>query len=91
MFTNWGEIEKGGRVMILRREDVPESLPGHVQREELLLVYSLEGEKHGHGIQCSRLDLADLLRSLAPAEVKILRPDAQLEAAVRQGTGEALH
>lgn len=91
MFSNWGEIEKGGSVMILRREDVPETLPGLVQREELLIVYSLEGEKHGQGIQCSRLNLADLLRSLAPAEVKIFRPDAQLEAAVREGTSEALH
>lgn len=58
--------------------------------EELVLVYSHE-KQEGKAIQCSRAYLAELLRGLAPADVRIFRPDAQLEAAVRDGTGVTVH
>lgn len=96
MNQDWAELQKGGHALILQREDVREMLPGHAQKEELLVVYSLDGEKRGRGIQCPRALLVDLLHSLAPSEVRIFRPDEQLraavnEAALRDKAGMAVH
>lgn len=75
---------------MMRREDALEAgLPGPLS-EELVLVYSHE-EQEGKAIQCSRAHLAELLLGLAPTDVRIFRPDAQIEAAVRQGTGVTVH
>lgn len=90
MISDWGVVEKGGSVVVMRREDALDAgLPGPLS-EELVLVYSHE-EQERQAIQCSRAYLAEVLRGLAPAEVRIFRSDAQLEAAVRQGTGVTLH
>lgn len=90
MSTSWGILEKGGDAILLRREDAHVAGYKEPLQEELLLVYSV-GDRQGHGIQCSLKLLPSLLQGLAITDVKIFRPDAQLEAAVREGTGIPLH
>lgn len=88
--TSWGVLEKGGAAILLRREDAHAAGYTEPLHEELFLVY-LVGDKQGHGIQCSLKLLPGLLQGLAITDIKIFRPDAQLEAAVREGTGGTLH
>ncbi|MBX3664972.1 MAG: hypothetical protein KF834_04745 [Burkholderiales bacterium] len=86
---DWGTIEKGGEAWVVNREVALEAgMPGPLT-EELVLFYTVSEENCA--IQCSRAHLLEVLRALAPAQVKVLGVDTQLEVAVREGIGKTLH
>lgn len=92
---SWGILEKGGAAFILKNEDALELGIQGPLTEELVVVYSLRNGI-GQQIQCSRAYLSEMLRCLAPAEVRVYRPDEQImaavhEAAMRESAGKNIH
>ena len=84
---SWGTLEKGGDAWVMQREEaIKAGIPGPLT-EELVLFYTVS--KEGCAIQCSRAQLADILRALEPVDVKLFSYDAQLEAAVGDSAGVA--
>ncbi|MCW5575182.1 MAG: hypothetical protein KIT13_03710 [Burkholderiales bacterium] len=93
--NSWGILHKGGNALVFKRDDALEvGVPGPL-KEELVVVYTLNNAP-GHAIQCTRAGLSEMLRCLAPAEVRVYQPDAQImaavhEAAMGEGAGNTMH
>lgn len=95
MNNSWGILSKGGNALVFKRDDALEVGVQGPLKEELVVVYTLSNAP-GHAIQCTREGLSEMLRCLAPAEVRVYQPDDQImaavyEAAMREKAGAAVH